>query len=243
MINCQCDTPGDTPHSITVEQPGYGVITLEPDEAIYNTGTSVKVSITMASHCTLAGWTGGTLSGTNTAESFVISSDVTIGANLDCRVAKNWTGVPGSGQGLKSVWSFSSNDIWAVGANGIIWHYNGIAWDNPSSGVTDNLNKVYAADAEHVWVAGANGTILFWDGTAWSAQTSGVSSNLSGLWVFDANNIWVCGSGNTLLYWDGTSWSPQDSGLATDYNAISGVDPQNLWLFGQSNGVIRRGLP
>jgi hypothetical protein len=44
----------------------------------------------------------------------------------------------GTGAHLMSVWGTSSNDVYAVGSNGTILHYDGTAWSQMASG-TDKL--------------------------------------------------------------------------------------------------------
>jgi len=53
---------------------------------------------------------------------------------------------PGYYQGLEfgSVWGTSSSDVFAVGRQGTIIHYNGKAWSTMTSGTTDDILGVGA---------------------------------------------------------------------------------------------------
>ncbi|HEX5571412.1 MAG TPA: hypothetical protein VFX31_08500 [Ktedonobacterales bacterium] len=68
----------------------------------------------------------------------------------------------------------TANDGWAVGSDGAIMHWNGIAWsqtplppDSHSSG--PYLDAVAAPAATEAWAAGLGGAMLRWDGATWQA--------------------------------------------------------------------------
>lgn len=79
---------------------------------------------------------------------------------------------------LSDVWGPSADEIYAVGNQGTILHYNGSGWARMESGTEADLEGVWGyqlKDADgnitrtDVFAAGSNGTILRYDGTAWSS--------------------------------------------------------------------------
>ena len=58
-------------------------------------------------------------------------------------------------------------DVWAVGLEGSVQHFDGTAWMPSPSGTTDNLRGVWALAPDDAWAVGAHGTMLHWDGMAW----------------------------------------------------------------------------
>ncbi|HVB63464.1 MAG TPA: hypothetical protein VNE17_01960 [Nitrolancea sp.] len=70
----------------------------------------------------------------------------------------------------------SANDIWAVGFNGQIAHYDGTLWHSVSSGTTDLLYDLSIHAANDIWAVGgrffrfqgSTATVLHWDGQKWS---------------------------------------------------------------------------
>jgi hypothetical protein len=50
---------------------------------------------------------------------------------------------------------------WAVGENGIILKYNGVAWSIQDSVTPNTLYSVFFTDTSYGWAAGEHGTILY----------------------------------------------------------------------------------
>ncbi|MEW5743493.1 MAG: hypothetical protein AB1938_31570 [Myxococcota bacterium] len=48
----------------------------------------------------------------------------------------------GLGGPLYDVWGFAANDVWAVGENGLVLHYDGAAWSRIESGSRSKLERV-----------------------------------------------------------------------------------------------------
>jgi len=73
---------------------------------------------------------------------------------------------PGRGK-LNGVWGTSATNVFAVGDDGIILHYDGKLWTPMDSGTTANLYAVWGYSSNSVYVVGSYGTILFHDGKQW----------------------------------------------------------------------------
>ena len=79
---------------------------------------------------------------------------------------------------LNTVWGSSGSDVYVVGNEGRILHYDGIAWSPMESGTTNNLSAVWGNAADAVFVVGDDGMILRYDGADWSPMVSGTSNHL-----------------------------------------------------------------
>jgi photosystem II stability/assembly factor-like uncharacterized protein len=58
------------------------------------------------------------------------------------------------------VWGSAPNDVWIVGEQGTILHYDGTNWNVSNSGTRTTLRRVLGTAADDVWVGGDNGVIL-----------------------------------------------------------------------------------
>jgi len=63
-------------------------------------------------------------------------------------------------QRLFDVWGTSSSDVFAVGSEGTILHYDGTQWSEMPSGTRDWLTSVWGTSSGDVVVVGGTGTIL-----------------------------------------------------------------------------------
>ncbi|MEM1026260.1 MAG: hypothetical protein AAGD10_17735 [Myxococcota bacterium] len=136
-------------------------------------------------------------------------------------------GVPSDTEFL-AVWGRSRNDVWAVGWDGTIAHYNGMAWQLetttatvPLTGISgtplpngfDPDDPMDVAELGPVFAVGWGGTILqrqmdgSWIDAPRAVGTATVTTNLFDIYVHDDERALAVGDGGTVFAWDGTEWS------------------------------------
>ena len=123
---------------------------------------------------------------------------------------------------LNGVWGTCPTDVFAVGENGTILHYNGAIWDSMDSGVLVALIDVWGSSSTDVFAVGQNGVICHYDGTGWSEMSSGTNKHLQGVWGTATDNVYAVGYSGTILNYDGTSWDNVTSNTSTHLNGIWG---------------------
>ena len=87
------------------------------------------------------------------------------------------------GKTLDGIWGSSAQDVFAVGADGLIMHYDGTAWKQMTSGTAKWLFGVWGSSAQRVFAVGTYGTILQYNGSTWSQMSCGTTNILRGVWV------------------------------------------------------------
>lgn len=95
---------------------------------------------------------------------------------------------------LNGVAGVSVDDVWAVGDEGTVVHWDGAAWTVVDAGTTASLWAVFAPSATAVYVVGNNGTALRWDGAAFEELPTGVDNNLYAIHGVSADNVWAVGN-------------------------------------------------
>ena len=142
---------------------------------------------------------------------------------------------------LYGVWGTSSTDVFAVGENGTILHYDGVVWGPMNSGVPVTLFGVWGSSSMDVFAVGQNGTICHYDGVGWSNMASGTSRHLNAVWGTASDNVYAVGNNGTILNYDGTSWDNVTSGTGSHLNGIWGSSSSDVYATGATgnNGVIR----
>jgi hypothetical protein len=113
---------------------------------------------------------------------------------------------------IRDIWGTSPSDVFAVGDNGTILHYDGSVWSAMASGTTASLGRVWGASSREVYTSG-----LRYDGSGWSPLTPPpppprgypiVASTSAAVALFQTN-----GSTDTLYSWTGTTWKVEGTGM------------------------------
>jgi hypothetical protein len=110
--------------------------------------------------------------------------------------------LPGMRNGtLHGVWVLSSDNVFAVGDNGVVLErFNG-AWHRlPSAGGT--LQAVRAFARGHVYVVSSEGLISHWNGSQWSVlYDGGVGHGYADLTATSDEDLWAVGRAGTVTHW------------------------------------------
>ena len=126
---------------------------------------------------------------------------------LDCGVNPLLTGA------INKIWGTSSSNLYVVGGNGSIAHYNGTSWSKLESGTELTLSDVYGTNNNEVY---ASGVEVFKSGIVLKGNSSGFSvykesgyvnenelfetlyAELGSVWVDEKGTLYTGGS---YLYW------------------------------------------
>lgn len=122
------------------------------------------------------------------------------------------------------------DDIWAVGYQGQIRHFDGARWSVVESGTDVLLRGVWAAAASDAWAAGLDGTLLHWDGATWSPVDLGTEVDLTDVRGTSASNVWVIGA-TASFRWNGATWSPAAPTTPVLYH-LWVADASHAWATG-----------
>lgn len=99
----------------------------------------------------------------------------------------------------RDMWGSSASDIWAVGNEGSIDHFNGITWAPFTSPVGETLSGVWGNSASDVWAVGQGAdSIIHFDGSAWTTEPVTTAETLLDVWCANATNCWTVGTGGVI---------------------------------------------
>lgn len=94
------------------------------------------------------------------------AADESCSPGIGCDEAP-WCPVPAelsSFSSLTAVWGSGKNDVWAVGSNGAVIHWDGASWVTTSTNRANTFNAVWGSGPNDVWIASATDTIFHADG-------------------------------------------------------------------------------
>src|SRR6478609_8780926 len=108
---------------------------------------------------------------------------------------------------LRAIWGSSKHDVYVVGANNTLQHYDGASWSQVhlTLGAAIDFTSVHGTSAKDVWVVGLSRAALHYDGGAWVTMTPPTMDVFRSVWS-SAEDVWVLGDA-TLNHFDRQSWS------------------------------------
>ena len=121
------------------------------------------------------------------------------------------TQIAADGEEFRGISGVSDSDIFAVGKNGSIYHYDGNTWSKTfDSG--DDLNSVFMVAPNLAYAVGKNGDVFRFDGSNWIQMTAPTGEDLNDVWAISSSEVWVVGKREALYRWNGTSWQNMSGG-------------------------------
>lgn len=161
-----------------------------------------------------------------------------------------------SGLALSACWGMSGNDMFAVGDNGTIIHFDGNSWSKMVSNTTKSMFSIWGTSDSNIWACGndlynnkgANTVLMHYDGTSWSEDplslNQGYAANIgfNNVWAVDTGGIqYAFTSGRTMMRQrnlDG--WYHDTAGIPSgvlDRNEssfrVNGATLEDIWVSGQ----------
>lgn len=251
------DMTGGPPVTITVTRQGSGVVSSTPAgidcggagtcTAMFPSGVPLELTAQGQGGSAFAGWSGA-CAGQSAVCRITPSADTTVGANfspLACTAdGLCWEAPLPFGMNLRDVSAVAANDVWAVGSQGTILHYDGNRWSFTPSGTLEDLQSVSASSATNAWIAGGNnGLVLRWNGTNWSTVNTGFNTFTTGVYTAGPTSVFVTELGpNTLHYAAAGNWPRMQAAArpaAAFLRGISGTSANNVYVYGDDFSVSR----
>ena len=142
---------------------------------------------------------------------------------------------------IYGMWGTAQNNLYAVGAQGTLVHWDGGGWSLQANFTQQDLKSVYGLDAQHVWAVGLGGSAGEFDGLGWKA-TPVLAGNVSLNGVFAAKGLGgpdVWATGQSGVYKLGPSgWLKYNPSPYLTGMAIHGSDKDHIWSVGMTGAII-----
>ena len=144
---------------------------------------------------------------------------------------------------LNGLWGSSSDNIYAVGDENTILHYDGEAWnrltiedDNGSQAFT----AVWGRDPANIFVIGQSSEIIHCKWNACKKITvSDEPPSLNRIWGRAPDDAYAAGGRKQLYHYDGITWSRVRFDRNREISAIAGNDGRTLFAIGESIYELR----
>lgn len=137
---------------------------------------------------------------------------------------------------LLSVWGSGPSNIWAVGSEGALVHFDGKRWVMVESGVKTRLASVSGTAADDVWAVGDEGVALHYDGHTWSRVDTGKEAvTLLSVKPVSRSEVWIASidkdSGGLRYFHDGT-WEQHKITASSSLWRTFIAGPKDIWMVG-----------
>ena len=142
---------------------------------------------------------------------------------------------------LNSVWRNTASDVWAVGLNNTIVHYNGTAWTQPITGLAfASYTGVFGTSGTDVWAVGGQGSTAHWNGSKWLRTVLNTSVFFTGVWGSAPGNYYASANGGIGYHLSGSSWSQINFPFTITGNlhAVWGSDASHVWMVGDGGQIL-----
>lgn len=149
------------------------------------------------------------------------------------------------------VYGFGPSDVYAVGIEGAVVHYDGAVWTALDSGVEQDLWGVFGFTADEVWIVGGDvrdgePVLMRFDGETFEPTVIGAEENpreasaLFKVWGIDGQ-LFAVGQSGWVLEYDGGAWARRAGGAEANQDFISlwGTAADNIVVVGgRGNGRV-----
>jgi hypothetical protein len=148
---------------------------------------------------------------------------------------------------LTSIWGASKNDVWAVGSNGTVMHWDGTEWSSTPVKLQNTFNTVWGSGPNDVWIASALDTVFHSNGYAGAAtewrqvQMPVGNAPVFTIWGTSADDVHVAGeafgiSDDTGFAWVNTFTKTTIADGGTEWRAVQGTESV-LSMWGSARDV------
>lgn len=97
------------------------------------------------------------------------------------------------------VWGSSADNLFVTDGAGLLWRFDGSAWELVKSGSKRRLMAIAGPGPSHAFAVGDGGTIVHYNGKTWTPQSSGSPANLRGICTPTPQTAWAVGERGTIL--------------------------------------------
>lgn len=139
------------------------------------------------------------------------------------------------------IWGSKPGDIWSVGLQGAVGHWNGSGFSPVESGVKEHLQSIWGSGPTDIWVVG-NTQSAHWDGKRFSPVPSAAGYFLNDVWGAAPGDVWAVGSDAVVLHLvKGTFVRARLPEAVDPHCRLTGVwgsSARDVWVVGTEGTVL-----
>ena len=139
-------------------------------------------------------------------------------------------------RGVNDVWASSPNDVWAVGDDAIVAHFDGTAWTRTITG-SPFKSSIWGSGPSDVYAL-STFDLVHYNGSSWTEIDLDAGGGDGQVWGTSASDVWAMTDSSELSHFDGEQWQTFDTfDFVGDLVAVWGPSPDDLWAVGSAGAI------
>jgi hypothetical protein len=140
---------------------------------------------------------------------------------------------------LWSVWGAAEDDVFAVGSEGNVLHYDGTSWQKQAGGETYDVLGVGGAGGNDVMLVGKKGLALHSKGAGWETEQTPTGSDLAKVAGTSPDRYVAVGANGTLLVYQSGTWSVANAPPVPVLSDVIGFTDTEYYVVGGSGALLK----
>ena len=138
--------------------------------------------------------------------------------------------------GLSGLWASSASDIFVIGEDAVVGHFDGSTWSRTIAGSPFN-SSIWGSGPSDVYVLGTF-ELAHYDGTGWTAIDLDCGAGDGQVWGTSADNVWVMTESYEVSHYNGTDWeSISTDDFVGDLAVVWGPSADDVWAAGGAGSI------
>jgi photosystem II stability/assembly factor-like uncharacterized protein len=141
---------------------------------------------------------------------------------------------------LNDVAWVSSTEVFMVGDQGVLLHYDGVTLTKMPPPIEINYNGVWARSANDVYAVGTRGNVHHYNGNDWTRINTRPDVELFDIWGAPADTLYIAGDLGTMLRYDGTDFTEMDSDAPATIalRGVYGTAGNDIFAVGDLGNIV-----
>ncbi len=138
--------------------------------------------------------------------------------------------------GITAVWASSPTDVWAVGDDAVVAHYDGASWGRTIAG-SPFKSSIWGSGPSDIYAL-STFDLVHYDGSSWTEVSLDAGAGDGQVWGTSASDVWVMTDSSQISHFDGARWETlETSDFVGDLAAVWGPAPDDLWAAGSAGAI------
>jgi len=116
-----------------------------------------------------------------------------VGRRTDAGGAWCWA-VVDAATSWQAVWGSADDDVWLVGTDGAVVHFDGASFTPVDVGATAHLMDIWGTGPDDIWIVGMAGTVRHFDGVTWASFDLAANQSMLAVWSATVDDVWISGT-------------------------------------------------